>query len=392
MRPDLYLRGAVRYTVSAQDASCLFGLLQSERFAAKGLKRRKKQGDIRFFLPYKHAAGFESAAAARALSFIREEKGGRVLGKRLLAAPGLLVGMLLALLLLIGARAVVWDIRITGTQAIPIEEVEQALEGLGLYRGAFLYGLHVDELALSLRQVDSRVGYAAINIKGTVVELQIRETEPVPAPSVKNPANLVAACDGVITMPLVFEGECLVEVGDVVRAGQILAGGLSDTQNHGFRVTRAAGQVMARTVHTYTVRVPLSYEEKVYTGEEKYELSLLFFQRAQKVFKNIGQNIENCDIIKKIQCFRTPAGALLPFGYRLTIVAAYEMQTFTRTAQQAREMALAELQQRLAADSAGRTLLEKSVEWSMDGEGITLICTVVCEEDIARTVEFAMQP
>ena len=304
MRPDLYLRGAVRYTVSVQDASCLFALLQAERFAPNGLKRRKKQGTIRFFLPFRHAAEFERAAEARSLSFTREEKGPRVLGKRLLAAPGLLVGVLLSLLLLIGARTVVWDIRITGTQAIPSAELEQTLEGIGLYRGAFLYALHADELALSLRQADPRVGYAAINIKGTVVELQIRETEPVPAPSVKKPANLVAACDGVITMPLIFEGECLVEVGEVVRAGQILVGGVRDTQNHGYRITRAAGQVLARTVHTYTVRVPFSYEEKVYVGEKKCGFSLLFFQIVQKVFKIDIQKHYKCDIIEEIKYFR----------------------------------------------------------------------------------------
>ena len=392
MRPDLFFRGGVCYTVSAADAAALFRLFQEERLAPKSLRRCKKRGRIRFQLFYKHAAEFERAAAARALAFSRKEWGLRVLGKRLLQAPGILAGILLALLLLVSARALVWDIRVTGTQAISVDEVEQSLAELGLFRGAFLHALDGDELALSLRRADTRVGYAAINIKGTVAYVQIRESEPEPAPSVKNPANLVAACDGVITMPLIYEGECLVEVGEVVRAGQILAGGLSDTQNHGYRVTRAAGQVLARTTHTYTVRVPFDYEEKVYTGEQKHEIFFLFFHRVQKVFKNIGQNADNCDIIEKIQYFHTPAGGEIPIGLRVMTFAPYEMQIQTRTAKQARELALAELQEKLAADSAGRTLLKKSVEWSADGEGITLICTVVCEEDIARTVEFVMQP
>ena len=88
---------------------------------------------------------------------------------------------------------------------------------------------------------------------------------------------------------------------------------------------------------------------------------------------------------------RTPTGATLPFGYCLTAASTYEMRSATRTLQQARSLALAELDQRLAADSEGRTLLEKGVEWCVDGEGVTLICTVVCEEDIARTLEFALQ-
>jgi hypothetical protein len=157
-------------------------------------------------------------------------------------------------------------------------------------------------------------------------------------------------------------------------------------------VTRAAGQVLARTTHTYTVRVPFDYEEKVYTGKQKHEIFFLFFHRVQKVFKNIGQNADNCDIIEKIQYFHTPAGGEIPIGLRVMTFAPYEMQIQTRTAKQARALALSELQEKLAADSAGRTLLKKSVAWSADGEGITLICTVVCEEDIARTAEFVMQP
>ncbi len=392
MRPDLYLRGAVRYSVSAADAPLLFEILQAQRLAPKALKRHKKSREIRFFLTYKHAAGFERAATALSLAFTREEKGLRMLGKRLFRSPGLVVGLLLSLLLLAGARMLVWDVRITGTQTMGEEELLQSLAEIGIFRGAFLPALDADALALSLRQADARVGYAAINIKGTVVHVQVRETEPAPAPPPKNPANLVAARDGIVTMPLIFEGVCLVEAGEVVRAGQILAGGLIDTQNHGYRVTRAAGQVLARTVHTYTVRVPFVYEEKVHTGEKKHEISFLFFRRAQKVFKNIGQIQDKCDIIEEIKWFRTPTGAYLPFGYHLRTEAAYEMQSRTRTLQDARSMAQFELQQLLLADSAGRTLLSKNLEWCVDGEGVTLICTVVCEEDIARTVEFVLQP
>ncbi len=392
MRPDLFLKGAVCYHVLASDVPHLLALLQEEHLTPGALRHSFDHKEVRFYLSYRQATYFEAAALKRALAFRREEKGARALAKRALRAPGILFGMFLALLLLIGARGVVWDIRITGTQTLEKAELEQTLAQIGIFRGALLPGTDADALALSLRRADPRVGYAAINIKGTVVYVQIRENEPVPAPMPKNPANLVAAYDGVVTLPLIFEGECLVEPGEIVRAGQILAGGLIDTQNHGYRVTRAAGQVLARTVRTYTVRVPFSYEEKVYTGEKKYDFSLFFFHRAQKVFENIDQNTKECDIIEKIKWFRTPAGAMLPFGYCLRTNAVYETQTCTRTLRVAREMARAELEQQLCADAAERTLLSQKVEWSVDGEGLTLICTMVCEEDIARTQEFVMQP
>ena len=391
MRPDLFFCGAVRYTVALADAPLLLEILQEKDVLPKSLGKSEKSGKISFFLSRKHAQGFEDAARSRGLAFLGEEKGVHVLGKRFLRAPGMIVGVLLSFLLLAGARTVVWDIRITGNDGLDVARIEDDLAQIGLYRGVLLSELNADEIALSLRQNEERVGYAAVNIEGTVVHVQIRENEPVPAPNVKNPANLVATRDGVITLPLIFEGECLVEQGEVVRAGQILAGGLVDTQNFGYRVTRAAGQVFARTVHTYRIEIPFAYEEKVYTGEKNYDFSLLFFHIAQKVFKNTGKNDIKCDIIEKIEWMRTPTGALLPFGYRLITAYEYAWQPRVRTLQEARALAEVQLQEELAADAAGRTLLEKHVEWCVDGEGVALICTVVCEEDIARTLEFTLE-
>ena len=392
MRADLFVRGAVLHRVAACDAERLFVLLQQGQISPKALKREKRTGHIRFFLLPKDAARFASLASECGLSFSREPRGLPALWSSFWHAPGLVAGVMLSLLLLVGARAVLWDVRVSGNEQIGTAELKSILAECGLAEGAFLPGLDGDEIALALRRADGRVAYAAVNLRGTVAHVQIRESEPAPEKEAKSPANLVAKYDGVITMPLVFEGECVVAPGDVVRAGQILASGLSDTQNHGYLVTRAAGQVLARTVHTYEVRVPFSFEEKVYTGRRWYEACLFFFGRAQKVFKSTGKNIDSCDIIEKIRYFAMPGGEHLPFGYGLITAAEYELVTRTRTATEARELAQKELELLLSADGTGRTLLEKRIEYRVDGDGITLLCTVVCEEDIASVSEFGHNP
>jgi hypothetical protein len=250
--------------------------------------------------------------------------------------------------------------------------------------------LDVDALASALQRGDSRIAYAAVQRKGTVVRVQIREAEPIPVPPRTTPANLVAKCDGVIVLPLIYEGECLVREGEIVRAGQVLAGGLLDTDNNGFRITRAAGQVIARTVHTYTVFVPFAYKEKVYTGQERHELSLFFFNSAQKVFKTTGNMSNECDILEINKWLSAGGGKTLPFGFAWSTHRAYEWRDATRTATEARVRAYADLEELLAADAASRTLLSRTVELSADADGITLHCTVVCEEDIASVAEIAL--
>ena len=50
MRPDLFLRSAVRYTVPLTQAPLLFAILQEKELLPQALKRRKKGGKICFFL------------------------------------------------------------------------------------------------------------------------------------------------------------------------------------------------------------------------------------------------------------------------------------------------------------------------------------------------------
>ena len=392
MRVDLFFLGATLYRVEKTQGTALFSLLQRHGIRPKALKRVKKTGDIGFYLTGRSAARFEALAREESLAFSATRGGLPVLLLRILRSPGLVAGVLLSLALFLGARALVWEVRIEGNVRLAGVELEQQLAECGLAKGSFLPTLDTDAVALSLRERQKEVVYAAVNVRGNVAYVQIREREPIPDDTPAKPANLVAKYDGVITMPLIFEGECLVRAGDVVRAGQILVSGVSDTQNHGFRLTRAAGEVLARTVHSYEVHIPLAYEEKVYTGEENTSYSLLFFASEQKVFENLPQNIDKCDIIDKTEWARLPTGEVLPFGYRTVTAKEYRMQPATRTAMEARQLACAELQALLARESAARTLLQKDVTCRVDSEGITLVCTAVFEENIAAVSEFEVSP
>jgi similar to stage IV sporulation protein len=162
---------------------------------------------------------------------------------------------------LVFSQLFLFDVRVEGNEQIGEDELHALLDEVGLSRGAFLPGIEEGEVAIALRQRDGRIAYAAVNLRGNVARVQIRE-RVTPPQRVTAPANLVAKCDGVVTMPIVFAGEVLVREGEIVRAGQLLVSGILDSEKHGYRVTRAAGEVLARTTHTYTVRVPFSYLER----------------------------------------------------------------------------------------------------------------------------------
>ena len=393
MRIDLFLVGYAFYRVPHTAAVPLFQTLQGEQISPKRMRRNMRDGEVIFLLSTREGIRFERVAKQLKIPFLCEKKGGVPLVLRnLLHCPGIIVGIFLALVLFLAAQLVVWDVRIEGNVALEASELESDLASCGVYRGGFWPFLDTDAAALALRQKNDRVAYAALNRVGTVLYVQIKEAQSVPPRVEKKPANLVAKYDGVVTMPLVFEGECLVQEGDVVRKGQILVGGLIDTQNHGYRVTRAAGQVLARTVRTYTVQVPFVFEEKAYTEESKWEISLIFFHWTQKVFKSTGNYIDKCDIIEKTEWGTLPTGEKLPVACRVLRVMPYKLVQKTRSEAQARAKAEADLSSLLEGECKDRAMLQKSIAFDVDEHGVTLTCTVVYEEDIAAVAEFTLQP
>lgn len=393
MRLFLFLCGSVCYRVAHTQGTTLFEVLRAGNFSPNVLERCKKTGEISFRLTLREAKRFDAACAACGLLVSsRTVRGLPVLFARLAARPGMIVGTLLATFLLVFASLFVWEVEITCDAELPSEEILEALADAGLERGAFLPWLESEQIETALRCAHERVAFAAVNVTGTVVRVQIRASEEIPRERPLLPANLVARLDGVITMPLVFEGECLVAPGDVVRAGQILASGLIDTQNHGYRVTRAAGEVLARTTHTYTVRVPLFDTERVQTGREKREFTLLFFSQARKLFKNSGKMDMECDIIENTKWLCLPSGKRLPIGLTTVTYVPYTSKEVQRTAEEALALARAELALTLARESVGRTLLSREEYVIVERDALTLTCSIVCEEDIATVAEFTLAP
>lgn len=392
MSVDLFLLGYRSFELPIEHGGAFFELCRTIGFSPKALQRDEKKACIRFSCTLFSAKRLFALGGDR-LADLKEIRCGGIptLTGRLLRRPGLLCGLVLAACLLVASHLFLWDIRVQGLDKITAEDFADTLASAGLSKGKFLPALNGDTIVTAIRRGDSRVAYATVNFKGTVAYVQIREAQEEGGEQALSPANLVARQDGVVLLPLIFEGECLVREGDVVRAGQILAGGILDTENHGYRVTRAAGQVLARTTHTYTVSIPFSYEKKVYTGRRSTELSLLFFDCSQKVFKSTGKTLGECDIIEKTEWWTLGGDTLLPIGLARSVWEEYTYVPATRNTGEALALARAQLDAQLAADSAGRTTLAKKVETRVDADGITLICTVICEEDIAMISEIGMQ-
>ncbi len=382
-----FLLGYRVLAVQEKDTVAFFELCRMVGISPGRISRVEKGLEITCTMPA--AYRLLKAAQANEIAILVIRQGGiPALSVSLCRRPGLFLGILLGVALLCSSRLFLWDIELTGNATIKDEELYLALTNAGVKKGSFAPSISSDDVVAVLRQNDPRIAFAALHVKGTVATLQIKESD-LPEVAPIGPANLVARCDGVITMPLIYEGVCLVKEGEVVRAGQLLASGLLNTDNNGLRVTRAAGQVLARTVRTYEIRVDFDYEKKIYTGKQGVEISLLFFSEERKVFKTTGNVGSTCDIIETVKWISVGNNRCLPFGYVKKQVLDYSLEPARYTTREARDVAFSLLSAHLAADSGDRRMLSCHTETILDDAGITLRCTVVGEEDIAVTKEFA---
>ncbi len=381
------LFGFVDFTVSADDAAEVM-----ERCRALGIspqRQHRAAGELSLCVSLGGARRLFLALEGDGIAYTLKGRGGLpVFFCRLLHRPLLVTGLLLALALFLLSGMFLWEVRIEGLSEIPEAEIRESLALQGVSSGSFIPRVDTGAVALALREGDARIAYVSLNRQGTVLFVSVREADSTPPQKPKQPANLVATKDGVVTLPLVLEGKVLVVEGDVVRAGDLLATGVLETDNNGTRLTRAAGSVMARTEERLTVTIPFSYSVSLPTGRVRHALFLNFFGRERKVFKNSGNLTGNCDIIEKIQIIRAWNGRALPLGWRLLTYHEMTECEQTRTAREALALANAALSDMLAEASLNKTLLSRTVETVVSEGGVTLVCTAVFEEDIARVAEF----
>lgn len=303
---------------------------------------------------------------------------------------GLLLGTVLAVMLVVRSGQVLWDVRVSGNESMTERQVIEELARSGLYVGMPLSGLDTDRAETQILLDSERISWIAVNMVGTVAYVEIRERIPTPAQPPLQPANLVASCDGVVEGLEIYTGVPAVHYGQAVHAGELLVSGVYDSTAVGWRVTRAAGRVMARTVHEFTVEIPLRYEQKVYLDEHFSQKTLIFFQKEIKLFKNTGFLGMTCDKISNVDSYALDGGIGLPFALRTETYLPYTLRPAVRDHAQAQVLAYAELSRVLARELPQAELLRKSLSAELTDEAYILHCTVTCLEDIAAVQEFSV--
>ena len=383
--------GWIRVAIERQQAARALDLCMRHRWVYRRLCTDEKGRYICLDMTAYTAGRFFSCCDAEGISVRTVRQGGLPHWLRLYRHRiGILFGMILGAAIVTVSSRVLWDIRISGNEQMTARQVRSELAESGLYIGMPLSELDTGRMELQIQLDSERISWVSINMAGTVAYVEIRERVATPENTPVRPANLVARCEGIIAGLEVYTGECMVRIGQAVRQGELLVSGLYDSQAVGWRVTRAAGRIPARTVHEFSIEIPLVYEKKVYIGTPICQKTLIFFEKEIKLFKNSSILGTSCDKINYVDTFTSANGAGLPFSVRTEQYFPYEYRVATRDHAQAEALAYYELERRIASSLADAELLRKTITVTVTEDAFVLNCSVQCLEDIAEVLEFSV--
>ena len=179
---------------------------------------------------------------------------------------GFLLGMICFFLTISFMSSFVWNIEICGNTYIETDKILSALNDLGLKEGTKIDDIDSVDLRTKLALKVDNIAWAAINIEGSKVTVDISENKIVEKKNSSDPCNLVAKCDGVIQKSEVIIGNSVVKNNTAVRKGQLLVSGIVEYKDGSSSLHHATGKINAYTNHTLSATVDFKQQVTRETG------------------------------------------------------------------------------------------------------------------------------
>lgn len=387
MKPIEYLRSAYRISVSEGDAKWVLDFLVANDLPFHDMRTEENTFSFLLYTPY-----YKEYARLRGERRYRKEERVRLgflaLLHRYRKRKGILVGAFLALFLIVFSSFFIWDVTVTGADAIPEAVILKALEERGVKLGAFVPSVDTEFAEQAMILDVEGLSYVSINLRGTVAAVEVRERRiDTEIEDRQSPSNLIAVCDGQIEALLVTGGVSAVKLGDIVKKGELLVSGVIDSNALGYRLVRARGEVLARTTLTYRTEIPYQTEEKVYTGKFFSQKSVKFFSKTVKLFGKDSISPSSCDKIESERRLYLFGFIKLPVFIIETKYAEYELVPRTLTQTEALRKAYGDIRAQSEEMLEDAEILGRHTHISEDEHALYMTQQIECIINIAEEVK-----
>ncbi|GAA0443094.1 sporulation protein YqfD [Lentibacillus halophilus] len=314
----------------------------------------------------------------------------------------LVLALSLSILLIFCLSNIIWDVRITNVPKDLEKKISEQLDEYGIRRGSWTFTLDSpSDVQQRLMNDIPELLWIGVQQKGTTYVLEGVEKTIVEEEEehVDGPRNLIATKKGVIEKMYVSKGQPKVRVNDYVSKGDVLVSGklpLSDEEaaetdddeedkEKKHELTKAEGEVIAKTWYETDVTVPLKASTELLTGERKtkYHLKIGSFQLPIWGFGDSNyKNIHRDNTVKDLYFFKWK----LPLNLKETIISEKKQKAKERSVEEAVDIGIKqakkELQLKLGPEAKIKS--ENILQQSTENGKVKLILYMVAEEDIVR--------
>ncbi len=188
-----------------------------------------------------------------------------------------MLGLLGCLLFLHGMSYFIWTIEITGNSELTTDVLMDFLEENSIVCGSRKKSLDIEALEKAIRREFDVVTWTSARLDGTKLVIQIREnTRGTPQIEEKPEGgmDLEATKNGTIVSIVTRSGVPLVKISDEVEPGEILVSGAvpvygEDMEVRDYLFCRADADIYLECSYQYREKLPVRYQCKLYTGNEK---------------------------------------------------------------------------------------------------------------------------
>ena len=177
------------------------------------------------------------------------------------------------------------------------------------------------------------LSWLTVNLNGSIAEVETQVRAPAPEITNKSgPSNLKASCDGTIVEIEVYDGQPMVQKNDAVAEGMLLVSGVVDSKA-GPILKRSRARIIAETQHDIVIRLPLEESRLLPNGRVISRPVFQFFGLSIPLYTDGPVEGEYIEEFEKNPL--TANGLRLPIGLATQRFILQDMQTITRTPEQA---------------------------------------------------------
>lgn len=301
---------------------------------------------------------------------------------------GFYIGFLIFVLIIAFLSSFIWTVEIEGNENISEEAIRQSLKECGIYPGALRFGHKIHEIQDIMMEKNTQLSWFWVDIKGTKAKVSIKERTSAPKVfDEKTPYNIVAKCDGVIENTKVTNGNQVINVGDVVKKGDLLVSGVYDLKYGGIRFLHSEGEVTAITWHTKKDTFPMERKIIDKTGIIKNKVIINVAGRDIQLYPFGKIKFKTFEESEKIWKIKILGDVYFPFEIKNIEVSETSEETIKMNEGEAfsyyRDMLFESLSKELGENIE---ILEKTATYEIIGEKIKISVTFKCREDIGEKI------